>query len=211
MPDYLYQAAAVWDRLCRTQYHIIYGKKATLHQIYLNFYAEEFYHLAGFQYLKDIKLPKYSSKNMFAAVIENKIKQQEIEQSHMYKTMVEPRLLALISLETSLDSDFSLYTYMRKFYPFRTNIEADYLITAMDPMMQPMFVFIIKNGGKMVFDFRCCSTFTMGDRDYRTNQRLCTQLLKEKMDLTTNKSIVFFDRIHQNTKAAEKEVCDEDT
>lgn len=200
MPDYLYQAAQVWKRLCLIQYELVYGKKKSLYEINLSFDPTEFYHLAGFQYLKDLSLLKMSSKKMLEAVINRKITQQQVEHGQQYKDMVEPRLIALIYLEQCLDSDFLLYTYRKDFYSFYTSIAADYLIASETPLSS--FAFIIKDGGNMRCDFVCCSTFAEGKRNYRQNQRQCSLLKKVKVNKATGERAVLMDNFAKETASA---------
>lgn len=56
--DILYQAASVWNEMTEYKYKITYGYKKKLYHINLSFSPEDFPHLAGFQYLKDLSLPR---------------------------------------------------------------------------------------------------------------------------------------------------------
>ena len=58
--DLLYQAAQAWKDLTQYTYCITYGQNKTLHTITLKFRTDEFYHLAGFQYTKDVVLPVFN-------------------------------------------------------------------------------------------------------------------------------------------------------
>lgn len=60
--DILYRAAEVWKELTGYHYRLTYGYKGELHRINLTFSPEDFPHLAGFQYLKDLVLPRYSPR-----------------------------------------------------------------------------------------------------------------------------------------------------
>ena len=50
----LYQAASAWQKLTDYRYIFTYGYKKNLYTINLTFSMEDFPHLAGFQYLKDL-------------------------------------------------------------------------------------------------------------------------------------------------------------
>ena len=65
----LYQAASVWNKLTDYCYVFTYGYKNQLYTINLSFSMEDFPHLAGFQYLKDISLPSMPDKYPFATAI----------------------------------------------------------------------------------------------------------------------------------------------
>ena len=58
--DILYRAAEVWKELTEYHYVFTYGYKSELHEIKLTFSLEDFPHLAGFHYLKELALPRYS-------------------------------------------------------------------------------------------------------------------------------------------------------
>ena len=71
--DILYQAAYVWKELMSYRYVLTYGYKGHLHTINLTFSPEDFPHLAGFQYLKDIRLPRYNPRKIVDMVLQQKI------------------------------------------------------------------------------------------------------------------------------------------
>ena len=156
---------------------------------------EEFPHLAGFQYLKDISLPKYSPRKIVKQIINQKIRYEQVVKGQQFEQMVKPRLQTIICLQQVLDNDFHLYTYMPQKYPFATTIKADYLISCHRNLVH--FIFIIKDVSKdkSKCDYLCCSTFTQGTRDYETNQRPCTLLLKERIHIPTNTSTILMDRL----------------
>ncbi len=57
----LQQSALAWKELTEYRYQFVYGYKKTLYPINLTFSYEDYPHLAGFQYLKDLSLPNYTS------------------------------------------------------------------------------------------------------------------------------------------------------
>lgn len=118
-------------RLERTnRIQLVYGYKKTLYPINLTFSYEDYPHLAGFQYLKDISLPNYTSAKIVERILEGKIIFEQIQKAAQYEEKIKPRLEALIHLKNSLDNDFNLYSFMPRMYPFITNIKADYLIAS---------------------------------------------------------------------------------
>lgn len=107
--------------------------------------------------------------------------------------MVKPRLLALEELDTILNSDFTLYSFVAKFAPFTTQIRADYLISS--HINGNSFVFLIRNGKKgLVCDCVCSSTFIKGTRDYGANQRPYTLLKKTRTNLSDNSTTILFQK-----------------
>ena len=177
--DILYRAAEVWKELTEYHYVFTYGYKGELHEIKLTFSPEDFPHLAGFHYLKDIAYDK-------------------VKKGTLYQEYVKPRLLALVRLKEILEQEFDLFSYMPQFYPFVTKIKADYLISS---QIEPTaFVFIIRESptGNAVCDFLCCSVFEESGRDYRANQRSRTLLKKERVHIETQDTVILYDRLPKN-------------
>lgn len=109
--DLLYQSALAWKKLTEYNYRLTYGYKKRLHPINLTFSFEDFPHLAGFQYLKDISLPNFTSAKIVDRILEGKISFEQVKKAHLYEEMVRPRLEALIHLKDSLDNEFTLYSF----------------------------------------------------------------------------------------------------
>lgn len=191
----LYQAAAVWKKLTEYRYVFTYGYKKQLYTINLTFTMEDFPHLAGFQYLKDLTLPKYYPRKIVNQILNHKILYEQIIKGAQYEEMVKPRLKALIHLEDILNNEFLLFSYMPKMYPFTTTIKADYLISS--HLNTTSFVFIIQttSNGDAKCDYLCCSAFTKGERDYEANQRTRALLKKERIHIPTNTSTILLNKI----------------
>ena len=196
--DILYQAALVWKTLTEYSYIFTYGYKKQLRTINLTFSMEDFPHLAGFQYLKDLSLPRYNASKIVDKILEHKITYEQVSNGVQYMEMVKPRLEALVRLKDILENDFRLFSYMPRMYPFTTTIKADYLISSRLNFVN--FVFIIQSscGDVARCDFLCCSAFTKGERDYEMNQRLRTLLKKERIHIAINTSNVLYNRLESN-------------
>lgn len=202
--DILYQAACVWKELMSYRYVFTYGYKGNLHTINLMFSPEDFPHLAGFQYLKDIRLPRYNPRKIVDMILQHKITYSNVQKAAQFHEFVEPRLAALIQLKEALDCDFDLFTYVPRFYPFITKIKADYLIaTQQEPIS---FVFILKGSpsGESICDYLCCSAFEKGDRDYRANQQRRTLLKKTRIHIESQSTTVLYNRLVDEPSATEK-------
>ena len=91
------------EELTEYRYQFVYGYKKTLYPINLTFSNEDYPHLAGFQYTKDISLPNYSSAKIAERILEGKITFEQIQKAAQYEEMIKPRLEALIRLKHSLD------------------------------------------------------------------------------------------------------------
>ncbi|MCC8052008.1 MAG: PBECR4 domain-containing protein [Clostridiales bacterium] len=193
--DILYQAASVWNELTEYSYALTYGYKKQLYTVNLTFSLEDFPHLAGFQYLRDLSLPRYNPRKTVDRILNHKITFEQITKGEQYEEFVKPRLEALTRLKDIIEKDFSFFFYMPRMYPFTTMIKADYLISS--HLDTTNFVFIIKAGsdGAAKCDYLCCSAFIKGDRDYECNQRTRTILKKERLHISSQESKILYDRL----------------
>ena len=192
----LQQSALAWKEITEYRYLFTYGYKKKLHLINLTFSLEDYPHLAGFQYMKDISLPNYTSTKIVARILQGKIPFEKIQKAAQYVEMIKPRLEALIHLKNSLDNEFTLYSYMPKMYPFVTRIKADYLISSHIGINSFIFILQTTSPGKSKCNFLCCSTFKQDKRNYETNQQTRTLLKKERIHIPTNTSTILFDRLN---------------
>ena len=193
----LYDAAVAWKELTEYYYIFTFGYKQQLHTIQLTFPPEKFPHLAGFQYLKDISLPRFNPSKTLNMILSGKISHSQIEKGSQYEESVKPRLEALIRLKKTLEQNFLLHSYMPQFYSFTTQIKADYLISSTTVPVD--FIFIIKSsssGTISICDFVCCSAFSQTKRNYRENQRPRSILKKERVHIATNTTTVLFNRLN---------------
>ena len=195
----LQQSALAWKEITEYRYLFTYGYKKKLYPINLTFSLEDYPHLAGFQYMKDISLPNYTSAKIVDRILEGKIPFEKVQKAAQYEEMIKPRLEALVHLKNSLDNEFTLYSYMPRMYPFITNIKADYLITS--HINIDSFIFIIRSTpqGEAKCDFLCCSIFEKGDRDYEANQRSRALLKKERIHIPTNTSTILLDKLNPSS------------
>lgn len=193
--DFLYQSALAWKELTKYNYRLAYGYKKQLHSINLTFSFEDYPHLAGFQYLKDISLPNFTSTKIVDRILEGKISFEQVKKALLYGEMVQPRLEALIHLKDSLDNEFSLHSFQPKMYSFVTTIKADYLISSHTSVHSFIFIIQAAKDDTTKCDFLCCSAFKRGDRDYESNQKRFSLLRKERIHIPDNTSTLFFDRL----------------
>lgn len=68
----LQQSAQAWKGITKYRYLFIYSYKNQLYPINLTFSLEDYPHLAGFQYMKDISLPNCSSAKIADRILEVK-------------------------------------------------------------------------------------------------------------------------------------------
>lgn len=95
----LQQSALAWKELTEYRYQFVYGYKKMLYPINLSFSFEDYPHLAGFQYMKDISLPNYTPARIVDRILEGKITFEQIQKAAQYEEMVKPRLEALVQLK----------------------------------------------------------------------------------------------------------------
>ncbi len=196
--DILYLVATIWKELTEYNYVLTYGYKKQLYTINLTFSPEDFPHLAGFQYLRDLPLPRYYSHKIVNQILNHKLTFEQIIKGEKYEDFVKPRLEALAQLKNIIEKDFSLYSYMPQMYPFVTTIKADYLISSND--IDKKFIFIIKNDSddNVKNAYLCCSAFVEDKRDYESNQRIRTILRKERIHISSQERTILYDRLTEN-------------
>ncbi len=79
--DILQQSAVAWKEIFNYRYLFTYGYRKQLYPITLTFSMEDYPHLAGFQYTKDISLPNYSSAKIADRILEGKISFDKIQKA----------------------------------------------------------------------------------------------------------------------------------
>ena len=202
--DIFYQAASVWNELTDYHYLFTYGYKNKLHEINLTFSPGDFPHLAGFQYLKDISLPRYNPEKTVARILDGTINSGQIQKAAQYEDMIVPRLEALVRMKDTLDNNFNLFSYMPCMYPFYTQIKADYLISCHSDITSFVFIIQAHENGTAKCDYLCCSAFKQGDRDYEANQRSRALLKKERIHISTNTTTILLDKLSSQNNSKGK-------
>ncbi len=191
----LFQAAEAWMELTNYRYIFTYGYKNKLYTITLGFAPSDFPHLAGFQYMKDIAaMPRVSPNKLLQKILDGAVDTEPFLRATKFDGYVAPRLRAIMRLKESLDTEFSLYKYMPRFYSFYTNIKADYLISS--HIDNTDFIFIINsNNGFSSVEYTCCSIFEQNERNYVEGQRERILLKKERIFFPLNKTDILYDRL----------------
>ena len=172
--DILLKSAQVWKSLLNVSAYFTYLKKdkdknqEISQEVKIIFDKADFYHLAGFQYLNDVQIPKTSRNKIIDAVINGVIKIEHIEKSEKYLSMIEPRLLALSKLQDGFEF-IKGYSYNPRWYSFYTAIKADYVLEFKIKNDEYFFLFIITND----IIYYCTSIFMEDpNRNYRQGQKL---------------------------------------
>nr|WP_276009042.1 PBECR4 domain-containing protein [Aequitasia blattaphilus] len=191
----MYQAASVWNKLSEYKYSLTYGYKNKLYEINLTFSPNDFPHLAGFQYLKDLALPKYNRSKILSRILNGTLNLKQIQKATQYEKMVLPRLEVLVQIKDALDNDFNLFSYMPDKYPFHTQIKADYLISHHSDIVSLVFIVQSYVDDSAQCNYLCCSTFKQGERNYESNQRPRVLLKKERIHINSGSSAILLDKL----------------
>lgn len=181
--DKLLDSAKNWKSLLDYRIEIAYGFKNKIEIINISFDAEDYYHLAGFHYSKDVSLPKFSKDKYIQKVLDEKIKLDMIKKSDNYDGFISPRLNALCSVTGILNGNFRLYKYNPIFYSFHSNIVADYIL--FDAITNtPYFLFVRQNDyGSEEIEYKAISIFEQSDRNYIENQKVLNILYIKSYNL----------------------------
>ncbi|MBO5986351.1 MAG: hypothetical protein J6Z33_01115 [Lachnospiraceae bacterium] len=98
----LFKAASAWVSLSRYRYSFTYGFRMKLYDLHLSFYPNDFPHLAGFQYLKDLNLPRYTPSKIIQKILEGTITQEQIEQNQRSYVLLHKTKTRLSDGETQI-------------------------------------------------------------------------------------------------------------
>lgn len=194
MSDLLLEAAIVWQRLMAYEYRVTAARNKQAHNLRLCFSAADFYHLAGFHYLKDISgLPKIAQVKYLDAICRGMVTHEQVSCGTQYTKLVAPRLQALVALDSALDGDFAIYRFYPERLPFHSQITGAYLVQG-DAFGEIQLLFVDRQPMQEATCF-CRSAFVLDpERDYRANQPRLTMLYKAKAHLPTGEVRVLFQK-----------------
>ena len=185
----IYDCIDSFTSLLDTEYHLILGRKGVSVSLMITFDKKDCFHLVGLQYLTDRPELSRDRAIVFDELKERKITAKQIETSDFYEKITE-RVDMLPLLENIFDSNDTIFKYNRKSNVF-SMIQADYLMKNNVAGMN-VFIFLSRNKDDKYF---CRSFFPQDTRDYTKGQASWTLLYKEKIKISTGKSIVLYDRI----------------
>jgi hypothetical protein len=188
-----------FERLEKAKYNFVVAKKMNLTEITLNFTKDEFHHIMGFHYLKDLR-NSLNSKRLFNDIKANKITLDHLKRSQFFK-QVESRILAVPDIIKHLENDNVILKYIEKRNPY-SKINADYLIeSTIDD--KTCCIFLRKRNDKDENTYCVCSFFVKGDTEY-IGEKL-SWLLKEKVFIESEKKKELFR--HSNYQDVFEEVA----
>lgn len=184
MSDILYEAAKEYEHLLTKEYDLVLGRKGKEYHICLKFLPESFYHLVGLQHLTDIRFPTTNKERIYTRIKEKSITEELIKKSVFYEAYrIEERIQYLKYLESMLDSSKVMFAINLKEYIKYTRIKADYLCEYDMDEMQCLYLFMVKEKqAKDAKQYKPCSFFKKGDKDYRRGTANTTILLNTKKE-----------------------------
>ena len=187
--DTFYKAVQTFNRLLGIRYEIVLGKKGRTVSFNINFSKQEFFHLAGLQYLTDIRELKNDREKIFDRIKTDAEFRLKLQKSAFYERIQE-RILHLTNLESIIDSNRTVFKYNDSERPF-SRIKADFLLKNTEANTNLFLFLAYKSDGECL----CRSFFSDDKIDYARNQITMSLLYKKKTFLTSGKQIILYDSI----------------
>ncbi len=192
----LKDVALAWNSLMSKEYVFKIKYRAdNIKSIRLQFRDFDFFHAAGFQYMKDIRIPRFSKSKYLQKSISNEISEDLIARSQFYIDTIYPRWVGILNLEQLLDSAFKIYKFTPEKLTFHTSIEAKFLLSNKELDIS-VFLFLDEDSydeDSIENPVFCRSVFEQNpSRDYTINQKGLNIVYKEKI---CEESTVLLNRI----------------
>ncbi|WP_429971925.1 PBECR4 domain-containing protein (plasmid) [Fructilactobacillus sp. Tb1] len=163
--DKLRKAATIYNNLINKEIKIVIGRKGKKTDLYIDFSVEDFYHLVGFHYLKDLRnIARMSSKIAFEKILNDEITISMLEKSK-YFNQIEDRIECILLFSKVATNVSSVYKFRRVEYSF-SKINWEYLITF--PTEISNAYLFLRELRKNPNHFICVSTFE--NTGYERNQ-----------------------------------------
>lgn len=176
------------------QYHFIISYSKKLFDILLVFDERDFHHLAGFQYLSDIDIPK-SAKQLFSKIDSGKINDDLLSNSVNYLKVndsyanVKDRIYGLQYLCEYIESNNTIFKYVKNMNRYSL-IEADFMIKSIVNHKEA-YIFIRKRSKS---DTYCiCSFFVNPSAEYKGIRSYW--LYRSKINILNDTEEVFIDKL----------------
>lgn len=195
--DTVKQALMSFVELNDYNYKFIISCQKMLHEIKLTFVDKDFYHLAGFQYLTDIDIPK-TPNVLYKKIVDDKINDAYLQTSVCYEKVndsyanVKNRIWGLQFLQEYLENKNLVCKYV-KYMNIYSKIEADYLIIS-TLNHKTAYIFIRKRKNQETYCI--CSFFIEPETEYKGIKAYW--LFKSKINKFTNEEKIFYNRLQQS-------------
>ncbi|MBP3741617.1 MAG: hypothetical protein J6J00_01400 [Treponema sp.] len=184
-------SAMTYSKLLDIEYQLVLGRKNKTLALSIYFDENQFFHLAGLQYLTDRATLLYGDRSyLFQKILSGSITREQIESSSFYSEIKE-RVDYLAYLETIMDSNKTIFKYNTKLDAF-SSITADFL---MKNEIQSRNIFTFLSQDKLNGKYFCRSFFPQEDKDYSEGQTTWTLLYKKKIQKTPELETVLYDRL----------------
>lgn len=174
----LLDAARAWDALTNVRYTLDVAKRGKMKRIELCFSSQDFPHIAGMQYAKDVdfgpRRAEIYGQKLIPALLTQKIDGSKIETAQKW-SQISGRLTAIIHLQSILDGDFILAAFNRAKVRGYSKIEAEFVLQSCISG-EIYFIFLDADSGR----YYCKSAFQKDSVDYMEYQSKMTLLRKSK-------------------------------
>ena len=190
-------ALNAFRKLLDYQYHFTISYRKKLVDILLVFDERDFHHLAGFQYLSDIDIPK-SAKQLFGRIDSEKINDNTLSSSVNYLKVndsyanVKDRIYGLQYLCEYIESNNIIFKYVKNMNRYSA-IEADFMIKSIVDHKEA-YIFIRKRSKTNTYCI--CSFFVNPGVEYKGIRSYW--LYKSKINLSNDTEEVFFDKLSKD-------------
>lgn len=190
-------ALNAFRKLLDYQYHFTISYRKKLVDILLVFDERDFHHLAGFQYLSDIDIPK-SAKQLFGRIDSGKINDNTLSSSVNYLKVndsyanVKDRIYGLQYLCEYIESNNIIFKYVKNMNRYSA-IEADFMIKSIVDHKEA-YIFIRKRSKTNTYCI--CSFFVNPGVEYKGIRSYW--LYKSKINLSNDTEEVFFDKLSKD-------------
>ena len=190
-------ALNAFRKLLDYQYHFTISYRKKLVDILLVFDERDFHHLAGFQYLSDIDIPK-SAKQLFGRIDYEKINDNTLSSSVNYLKVndsyanVKDRIYGLQYLCEYIESNNIIFKYVKNMNRYSA-IEADFMIKSIVDHKEA-YIFIRKRSKTNTYCI--CSFFVNPGVEYKGIRYYW--LYKSKINLSNDTEEVFFDKLSKD-------------
>lgn len=197
--DMILECAENYSLLLTCSYRFIVSKNRKTQEIKLNFAESDFFHLAGFQYLTDISIPR-NRKNTLKYIFDGKITDIFLQKSRFFQSSqsnknIRSRIEELRFLEKYLDTDNIIRIYStRNIRHLYSMIDAEYMI---ESRLQGNTVYIFLKKRKEDEEHFCIVSFFKKE-NVTYGGDLLYWMLKEK--ITASETILLYrNKNFQNT------------
>lgn len=186
----LLDAARCWNDLHDVKYILDVARKGSLERVELSFLYEDFPHLAGMQYARDvdfgIRRSEYYGERLIPALLDKNMIDTKMEESRNWER-ITGRLKAIVNLQNVLDGEFTIVFFNKKKVRGFSQIEARFAIRSVT-WGDVYFIFLDERSGR----YYCKSAFRKETIDYTENQSIMAVLQKSK--ITAGKTEILYTR-----------------